>query len=223
MTAPRTRQAIKESYKKYLNRDDAEDGNEDVDIHSNTDNEDEYTEDMEDEPSIAPLGERKSMPFPAQGQKIFDSTDFDIFVQNVKEKKSHKYEMEDHVYNIRVRKKKDVQLLLDNLYDGIRDFVIFVLKKLQNVYDKEKNHQISAAIYGKGFPEGSINTSNFSLNTNPTRMADVLMGFFAVMLRSNENAELDPSFRVAVKVMSNRHVNDLNSRRPDWHIHNPVA
>ncbi len=221
MTTPKTRKEIAESYKKYLNQDEAEARNEDIDIDSNTDSEDEMH--TEDEPSTAPLGERKFMPFPPQGQKIFDSTDFDIFVQNVKEKKSHKYEMEDHVYNIRVQKKTDDQPMLDSLYDGIKESLIFVLKKLQTVYKREKNYQISAAIFGKALPKGSINTSNFSLNTNPMRMADVLMGSFAYVLRSNLTAQLDPSFRVAVKVMSKRHANDLNSRRSDWNIHNPVA
>ncbi len=163
--------------------------------------------------------ESNSHPIYLQGTKVFENDLYSVFVKGVQHKRRTRYSLSDHLFIMWIEPKKSGTPLIFDLESALETALTHVLDRLKRVYDSVQNqNQIYITVTEKNILHG-LNSGNYSLHTPSAKIVRWVLSMLYNYLKSEQTLRLNDSFKIQIKVLSHRHVQDLEKRRADFKKH----
>ncbi len=154
-------------------------------------------------------------PLFKQGTDIYKDDEYIANIKAVSHKRRTQYSLSDHLFDVKIRpRNQDEKPYLINLEEVIGKALVNILDQLKEAYDAKQNqNQIYITIIDKNILKG-INTGNYSLHTPSFLIARWVMALLYHYLKSEQTLRLNDTFKIQIKVLSARHVRDLEKKKP---------
>ena len=159
--------------------------------------------------------EDEGIPHPiySQGRTVYEDEFYKVYVKAVAHTRRTRYSLSDHLFDLKIiPKESNVSPFLIDLEEIIEKGLIVVLERLQNVYYSSINqNQIYVTVVEENILHG-LNSGNYSLNTPAKKIARWILGMLYNYLKSKQTLKLNKSFKMQIKVLSRRHMSDLQKK-----------
>ncbi len=157
-----------------------------------------------------------AMPHPLfrRGRDIYTDDVYIAHVKAVSHRRRTRYSLSDHIFDLKIRPKDSRRKpYLINLEEIIGDALINILDRLKRAYKATIDYnQVYITVIEKHIIKG-INSGNYSLKTPSHLIAAWVLGLLYNYLKSRQTMRLNNSFKIQVKVISARHVRDLEEKK----------
>ncbi len=179
-------------------------------------NQDGHIADTEDNNDV-----NEAIPHPVykKGTKVFEDHAYKVYVKAVSHRQRTQYSLSDHLFTLWLEEKTHSVPLLFDLEFALEQALIQVLDRLKEVYNAQQNqNQIYVTVLEKNILHG-LNSGNYSLNTPSKKIVRWVLSMLYNYLKSDQTLRLNNSFKIQIKVLSIRHVRDLQKRRANFRRH----
>jgi hypothetical protein len=123
------------------------------------------------------------------------------------------FPFDDHMYIVQFLKKKNQPILLSDIKQILFSTFVAVLSNLKTYFQDEKERLIYMTLNQKNFTNGVRTSVHVLSDCNVQKMAETVMSDFNRFLNSNQSLELDSTFKIYFKVLSEVHVHYSKNRR----------
>ncbi len=163
--------------------------------------------------------EAHAHPIYTKGTQVFENDLYKVFVKGVAHKRRTRYSLSDHLFTMWVEPKSTNIPLIFDLEFALEKALTYVLDRLKTVYDSRHNqNQIYITVAEKNILHG-LNSGNYSLHTPSSKIVRWVLSMLYNYLKSEQTLRLNDSFKIQIKVLSHRHVKDLEQRRTNFRRH----
>ncbi len=201
-------------------RDDQENLSGDGDSSGSTNSQDQDAE-SENEDESVDVRNDEAIPHPrySRGRVVYEDDVCRVFVKAVAHRKRTRYSLSDHLFNLWVETKRNITPLIFDLEFALEKALVHVLDRLRSEYNASQNqNQVYITVLEKNILHG-LNSGNYSLNTPSQKIARWVLSMLYNYLKSDQTLRLNDSFKIQIKVLSFRHVRDLEQRRANFRRH----
>lgn len=142
--------------------------------------------------------------------KVFENDNFVFYVEKRTHQRRTRFQLEDTLFYLKVKVKNHQNQtqspLLKDLLSIIDTAFKFILNHLKTFFKKNDKNLCYLTLHQSGLTNG-LNTGGFDLQEESNLMVDRLLGMLYQFLTSNQNLELDNTFKVYINVLSIEHSN----------------
>lgn len=180
---------------------------------NNTDGSENAQQERPSADSPPPAKKRRSEePFTSR-EIAYEDDSVKITVELVQEKKLNRFSLENRLYEVKIHTQKSdtAPPLLLSLENAIKAGLIYVINDLKSQYDTSEQRQVFFTVCEKNILNG-LNTGNYSLNHPADVLARQVLNILHSYLKSYETMRLSNSFKINAKILSIKHVDDLERR-----------
>ncbi len=158
-------------------------------------------------------------PIYSKGTIVYEDEFYKVHVKATAHKRFSKYRLSDHIFNVWITSNIASPPLIFDLELVIETALMHILDQLKDVYQSRLNqNQIYITVVDKSILNG-LNSGNYSLATPSKKIVRWVLSMLYNYLKSNQTLQLNPSFKIQIKVLSSRHVLDLEKNRPNFRRH----
>jgi hypothetical protein len=160
------------------------------------------------------LGENDTTPGPYENQQVIAETDsLKVSVIRTFHRAQKIFPFEDHMYIVQFLKKTNKPILLNDIQNILYQTFLAILTNLKNFFEDEKERLIYMTINQKNFTTGVRTSVHVLADCDVKKMTEKVMSDFNRFLNSNQSLELDSTFKIYFKVLSEVHVHYAKNRR----------
>ncbi len=176
--------------------------------------------DIQDNNSNEEENENHAVPHPiySRGKAVYEDHFCKVFVKAVQHNRRTQYSLSDHLFNVWIEPKGSNPYIVD-LEGALEKALIQILDSLKAVYNATQNqNQIYITIIEKNILHG-LNSGNYSLQTPSQKIVRWVLSMLYNYLKSDQTLKLNDTFKIQIKVLSLRHVQDLEKFRRKFKRH----
>jgi len=161
-------------------------------------------------------------PKDPEEENIFKNKDFELVVQEKTLKNSSVFDISNHVCTIKVVKKKKNKILLADVSEILQNELTKIIVRIQSEYpDKDYRRQVYVTIVDKPNISTGINTRNYSLHENASKIASASIRHLENFLVSHKNMYLENAFHIDIKTLGLPNVKHRVMKKGNLKIHIP--
>ena len=162
--------------------------------------------------------------FPSEpsGETIYNNKEFELIVQEKTLKNSSVFDISNHVCSIKVVKKNKRRTLLTDVTMILQNELTKIVTRIQSEYpDKDYRRQIYVTIVDKPNISTGINTRNYSLHEDASKIASASIRHLENFLVSHQNMSLDNAFHIDIKTLGLSNVQHRVIKKGNLRVHVP--
>lgn len=134
--------------------------------------------------------------------QIFENDFMTLFVYKATHQRQRQFRFQDTLFHIKAALKKNSKPpLLKDLLDILNEALNYLLKNLKTFFNLH-DHNVAYFCLVQDPMVNGLNTGPFNLNEDSTKLVDKLLSMLNTYLISNQNLELNNSFKIYVNVLS---------------------
>jgi hypothetical protein len=150
--------------------------------------------------------------------KIYENNEFELFIRKDRHKRLRRFRLQDTVYHIQIKLKNPntSHPLLLNLLDLFKKLFYFILKNLQNFYDKDSHNDVYMAIFQPPM-ESSLNVGATHLQDSERLKETVeilLSSLYRYLISDNQSLQINNAFKIYFHVLSVDHTKFRQKKVP---------
>lgn len=134
--------------------------------------------------------------------KIFENDTLSLFIYKARHQRQKRFQFQDALFHIRCElKDKNNPPLLRDLLNVFQESLTFMLNHLKTYFNLAEHNFAYLTLFQEPLVNG-LNTGAFDIEDDASSLVDRLLGMLNSYLISNQNLELNNTFKIYVNVLS---------------------
>ena len=138
---------------------------------------------------------------------IYENNMMRLIIEQSSFLRQKKFKLHDHLFHMKIELKESVTSppLLRNILEFLQIAFEHILQNVRRFYNSEDHNIAFLTLYQKPMING-LNTGGFDIQESSSEMVQRVLTMLEQFLVSNQNLQLDETFKVYLKVLSVKHM-----------------
>ena len=146
---------------------------------------------------------------------IYENESMELSIEKTNFLRQKKFKIHDHLFHMKIKLKNSNTSapLLRNILQFLQIAFEHILQNIRTLYNKDDHNIAFLTLFQKPMING-LNTGGFDIQESSSEMVQRVLSMLEQFLVSNQSLQLDDTFKVYLKVLSIRHMNQKKITKP---------
>ena len=137
-------------------------------------------------------------------ERVFENNDFYASLRQIDHRRETRFHLSDHLFEMKIHAKTERPATIEGLFEILNSAIMQSVSSLQRLYNNDFRRQLYCTVIDNSINHG-LNSGNFDIRTPADAIAGTMLEMLENFLLSNQDLELNNSFKVQFKVLSVAH------------------